>query len=279
MNRGKIDMMKSTIEIIDGHNFSYQRRYVNLDEIEKDSRYQRATSRDWVKLLFNNWCKDLVEDIVVSKRNGKLYCLDGFHSVEAMRQRGIKKCWARVFEEMSPQDEALRFAALNKQRKSMTNVDVFKAQLFGREPIAQSINSILKRCGLYVGNHMRGNGCSVAAVKTLLDIHGKNGPTTLERIIHIITTTWSEREQRRVSNIIFRGLQFIYSQKRYDKIDDKRLITKLKEVSPDEIIRKARSIKEEDPRFIASSAAARVILQYYNRGLTRNRLLLPLTER
>jgi len=146
MNRGKIDMMKSTIEIIDGHNFSYQRRYVNLDEIEKDSRYQRATSRDWVKLLFNNWCKDLVEDIVVSKRNGKLYCLDGFHSVEAMRQRGIKKCWARVFEEMSPQDEALRFAALNKQRKSIKHRGFSRCSSTSNQCIYSIFNSKPKIC-------------------------------------------------------------------------------------------------------------------------------------
>src|SRR5678816_2340750 len=91
------------------------------------------------------------------RNNGEYAILDGQHRVAAANLKGIYELPARVFIDLSYEDEAalyVKFATVNKQ----TSLDRWRARVIAKEPKVQDITDLLQSIGLTVSYSGQADG-------------------------------------------------------------------------------------------------------------------------
>lgn len=111
---------------------------IALAELRIDRSYQRGeVSEDNTLAIARglNW-KAFGSLVVMRRRGGNLYVVDGGQRLNAIRRRGdIKTAPCRVFPSSGPAEEALAFLMLNSWRKNVSAFIKFRAACkAGREP-------------------------------------------------------------------------------------------------------------------------------------------------
>ena len=272
---GKRRRMGLKVQRIKGRRFKYDRKMIDISSLKKDERYQRPTSPNWVDDISETFVDSLSSDLIVSIRKDGPYVIDGWHHAKAMEQIGKKRAYARIYYDLTLQDEAVLFSFLNKYRKGITPVENFKAELVASDPVACDINNIITRYGLTIGDKHKYTGKIVGCIKALENVYDQLGPAGLERIVYIITTTWDNGDFRRIDSRIFRGFQYLFSRKKYSEIiDDRRLIEKLSGQSPNSILRRAANLIDES-HTKSALAHADIIVRMYNTGLRSKKIPRP----
>jgi hypothetical protein len=124
-----------------------------------DDSYQRSleaeTSQRLIGKLAANWNWDLCEPLQVARRSdGSLWIVDGQHRHAAAVMRGDIPhipCVIKHYDDRT--QEAATFVALNKQRRPLGSVDVFKATLAAGDEDARAVMQIITDAGLSLARH------------------------------------------------------------------------------------------------------------------------------
>ena len=133
--------------------------WVDPVRLNIDESYQRSleskTSQNLIGKLAGNWNWDLCEPLQVARRaDGSLWIVDGQHRHAAAMLRGDIPhipCVIKQFD--SRTDEAATFVALNRQRRPLGAVDVFRAALAAGDEDAQVIMQVISDAGLSIARH------------------------------------------------------------------------------------------------------------------------------
>lgn len=138
-------------------------QFVAVDRLQTDPAYQRSadngSSRKLIDQIAHGWDWRLCVPLLVAKRPEGLFVIDGQHRCLAARQRGdIAHLPCSVVAFASPAEEAVTFAASNRQRKVMTKLDLFRAAVVAREPEAVVIDQLVRDAGLGMANTIAANG-------------------------------------------------------------------------------------------------------------------------
>lgn len=89
--------------------------------------------------------------ICVMTDDGSIETVDGAHRIEAVRLRDdIKMILILLFESRSDADRAASFVGVNKDRKSIHPLELFKARVLSGEPLAISISQLCRECGVSI---------------------------------------------------------------------------------------------------------------------------------
>jgi ParB-like nuclease domain len=137
-------------------------QYLRPEELDIDAEYQRSIDNDDAKALIRriaedfNW--DLCQPLVVSRRvwqgNG-LFVIDGQHRLEAARKRGdVAQLPCTIVEYPSKAAEAEAFVLLNRLRRPLSRIDLFKAAVTSGDETALAIQNALRINGLWLAPHM-----------------------------------------------------------------------------------------------------------------------------
>jgi hypothetical protein len=127
-----------------------------VDRLLVDDTYQRSieggASQKLIVKIAENWDWRLCLPLLVSRRDGQLYVIDGQHRLEAARLRGdIAHMPVVVFDLEDPRAEAELFVAANRSRRQMSKLDDFHAAIVAGDPKAVAINDAVTEAGLTVG--------------------------------------------------------------------------------------------------------------------------------
>ncbi len=145
-NKTKIDRYGWTVRDAPG-----QLRYIGKNQLTVDYTYQRTHSAQKVRNLARDWSWMACGAILVAKRNGQYYVVDGQHRVLAAKSRAdIIDLPCILFETDAPSDEAVAWLGANKNRKVPDSVDTFRALVAARDPDAMYMQETCDRLGIVI---------------------------------------------------------------------------------------------------------------------------------
>jgi len=160
---------------------------IPVSKLVIDGRYQRQVNDHRVGKMVENWKPSLVGTLEVSKRpNGTYAVFDGQHRLSAIKALSLKKAPCIVHKGLTVQDEADLFVRLQRDRRTATPVERFKAQVFSGDKFATDISDIITRCGFKVGT----NPGDLRAVTSAERVARGYGLEVLELTLGTIRDIW-----------------------------------------------------------------------------------------
>lgn len=133
--------------------------WVSVTAIGVDPAYQRATdneaSQKLIRKIARQWDWNLCQPLSLTRRaDGSMWAVDGQHRHAAAQLRGdIPHLPCVIARYPTTADEAAAFVALNKQRKPLNAVDLFKAALAAGDAEAHAVMHVITEAGLRIAPH------------------------------------------------------------------------------------------------------------------------------
>lgn len=132
-------------------------QFVPPGELQVDQSYQRSAtsgeSQGLIKRIARSWDWSLCQPLVVSRRMAddveELFVIDGQHRLEAAKLRGdIAQLPCVIAPYRGAADEAAHFVQINKQRRPLSKLEVFRAAIAAGEPDALALVAAIQAAGL-----------------------------------------------------------------------------------------------------------------------------------
>lgn len=158
-----------------------------ISEIVVDPDYQRDLRHDLVNKIAREY--DIVKagPILISKRGGHLYCVDGQHRLAGAAQAGETEIFAHVVHGLNQEQEAeLRLA--RNDRRSDSTFEKFRTRLVMHDPKAEAIVELARQFGTQINleaNVHKGIN-AIAACEALYDA-GDGGGVWLSRSLKFLS--------------------------------------------------------------------------------------------
>jgi hypothetical protein len=129
--------------------------WVSLDRLHIDDRYQRAIAdskpaQALINRIARDWDWRLFQPLSVARRAaGELFVIDGQHRLAAATLRGDLPhlpCVIAAFAGV--EDEAAAFAAMNRQRRAMSKLETYRAEIAAGDTQAVLAMRLIEQAGL-----------------------------------------------------------------------------------------------------------------------------------
>ena len=161
-----------------------------INELRVDPQSQRELRHGWAAQIAQDFDPDKFLPLLVSKRDGKFYVIDGQHRVEAMRLMGWNdqqvQCW--VYEGLTLAQEADLFLHHNN-RKAVTSFDKFRIGVEAERLVECDINRIVLANNLKVSqNKTEGAVSAVGALRRVYQLD----PVVLARALRIVRDAYGD---------------------------------------------------------------------------------------
>jgi Family of unknown function (DUF6551) len=241
--------------------------WVPLDDRIFAAPYSRPVRRWQVDRLRRNWSLKKVGTVYLSLRaDGRFAILDGGHRIAAARLEGEKAVPARVYIDLTYEEEAglyNDFATQNRQ----SALDRFRARVEAQERAALEIRDCLRLRGLQIRTgHAYGY---VNAVYALDHVYTDHGLVILDASIDLLHKLWGG-DQRAYAAWAIEGTAAFWV--RYGRIVDRdRLCHRLQTVGLEVMIHESANMRTvvQHSRY----HWGRAMVNIYNQGLrSRSRL-------
>lgn len=225
--------------------------------------YQRALNTAWVNKMAKNFEEGLLGVLIVSYRDGKHYVIDGQHRLEAAKRAGVEDLVCQVHTGLTYETEAELFNKYNRERKKLTPLDIFKAELEAGDSGAIKISQLIESHGFILGTG-GGNAAhnGIVAIAMLKDIYRKEGEENLDRVLGLIRATWYGERTALQRNML--GGLSVFIKLYGDDFEDSDFIDKLKRTHPDVIVREGRHDAQYSQSAKITTPYAKVIWRLYN---------------
>lgn len=147
-------------------------QYCMVDQLEVDETYQRSIDNNESQALIvhiaHNWHWGRAQLLNVSRRDGRLFVVDGQHRLQAARLRGdIQQLPCLIEEFASVAEEAALFDDLNGKRRPVSALDKFRAALVAGDPDCIAIGAAMERAGLGLARHSNPNNWKPGQVSNI----------------------------------------------------------------------------------------------------------------
>ncbi len=247
---------------------------VSVTKMFRDERYSRDVNKQFVSRLAQSWDRAAAGVVYLSLRNdGRYAIIDGCHRVDACRQaEGENACLpARVYIDLSVQDEAALWHRYNRYRRQPTSTDVFRSRLEAGDPGALAIKQAVESADLsvYLSRVQRNAGdvVAVVALQQAFDKLGQHGLTTILKILHEAFPD----DVRGLQAPAISGLSRFWE--RYGAtVDRSRLIDVLQRIGATRLLSRANVYRSINLGMPLDGAWARVLWGLYNQGLRSRKL-------
>lgn len=214
---------------------------------------------------------DLVNPVKLAVINGKHYCFDGQMTMKVLKARNKGKDLAincECYYGLTELDMANLFVQQNGTVSKVKEADKLRVMAnFGDEESVAIVN-LTERNGLEISWNGGKRKNAIIAVSTLRDvfreINGLGCPDVFGEFIRVVKEAWDGDPDSLASKILY-GVG-IFVKTYYGQYDHDRLVKKLREKLPKDIIRDAQIDRSSGMRKYAVQ-----ILQVYN-GSLRNPL-------
>lgn len=213
---------------------------VEVKNLIIDKRYQRELDGRRVQKIVDAFEPRLLGTLEVARRNGgKLAVFDGQHRLAALTDLGIDSAPCLVHDNLTPQQEANLFVALQRERRNVSSLERFRARIFSGDRDARTIKKVVESAGYvipdYYTEHTNGHR-AIRAVGTLERIYRQSDQGALRDALEIVARTWGD-DPRSADGLLVEGM-WLLRQHYGDRIGADE-IARLGEVAPKTILRRA----------------------------------------
>jgi hypothetical protein len=133
--------------------------WVPLDRLQIDETYQRdiaaTKAQQLIKRIAAGWDWRLYQPLSVARRgDGQLFVIDGQHRLAAARLRPDLPhlpCVISAFD--ATDDEARAFAAMNRERRTLTRLEIYRAEIASGDARACRAQELIEQAGLKLAAH------------------------------------------------------------------------------------------------------------------------------
>ena len=147
--------------------------------IDIDPAYQRALDENRVHRILEwfEW-SSFGAIVVAPAEDGRYRCTDGQHRLEAAKRHpGVTVVPAVVVAISGQVSEASNFIAINRDRKNISALDRYWAELAGEEPEAVTMRQVCERAGVTICRYpmpayQAGHTVAVSAIRSIVDKRG-----------------------------------------------------------------------------------------------------------
>ena len=249
-------------------------RSVPVNAIRVDSTYQRDLDTTRVRKLVDRWNDQLCGAVILSKRAGLLWVVDGQHRLAAMRELGVEKVDAIILTDLAQTKEAELFVDFNNARKTLNAWDGFKAEITAQNPAALDVVRIVNSTGFTLVQQP-GPG-NIQALQSIRRVYKLGGEDLLRLTLQTVRQLWSDDRLALTARVIG-GLSLFYFGFFADpNFKQDRLIGVLERTAPATFLRMAQQVQYERMATGASSfAVAEAMRIKYNEGLSAANRLGP----
>lgn len=225
---------------------------LHAKEFSVDLRVQRQLNEKRAQEMADDLQPEALGLLIASKRSdGHTYVLDGRHRVSACRMANYDGMLAtRLFTDLTLQEEAMLFRTHNTSR-AVQPIDRFKVRITEEEPMAVSINKVLRAYGLHVewaNNDTLGIISAIGALEKVYrgcGVRADGGyPDLLDKVIRTLHRAYGEKNDRATySRAMLEGLG-IFIATFGSRINYERLVYALQGVVPRQVAAQARTLRD-----------------------------------
>jgi hypothetical protein len=159
-----------------------------INEIVPSPKAQRDFRKPWGDHLAANFDLEGMGIVVVNKRDGHYYCVDGQHRIYALKELGFgaDKIRCEVFVGLSDKEEADLFLRRNDQL-TVAALDKFKVAVEADRELETTIRRLVMAQGLAIS---RTGG--ITSVHALTRAYKRQGPAGFSRTLRVIRDAYGE---------------------------------------------------------------------------------------
>lgn len=262
-----VDKLKKEQQNVSG------RKQLNTSLLRSNQPYQRPVQEADVMRIVNNFNPLMLDDIIVSFRDGMYYIVDGQHRTSALKRIHHGDCmvWCKVLSNLSYTEEAELYNRFNSSRKKLNYNDTVRAHVEAKDnPELNDIKHIVENAG-FILNTAKGGGRTgqISCLKASVNAYRLLGRNDFEWMLLIISRLWGGQKNNTHQNIIS-GLSLFLNVYR-ELIDEATFIKRLEHTTPQQIIDAAKS--DHSTRNADIRLAKQFLVQY--NGNRKSRDILP----
>lgn len=267
--RSKVDRYKWRADTRAG-----ELRWIHKKDLRVDHRYQRQLNENKVKAIAASFSWPAFGALTVAERtDGALFLITGQHRKAAVDRRSdVTDVPCVVFRMTDIREEADAFLTEATQKKPLTSVERFKAQLETGDPTATLVDRLLSEAGRSASVSVSGDGSTTIRCISVMMNAARTNPDRLTRVWLLVTRLC---DGRFINEMLLDGLLML-DAKAKEPITAERWSERIISVGPERLLEAARRAAA-----YYAKGGAKVwslgMLEAINKGL-RNRLKLKTGE-
>lgn len=229
---------------------------IPIKNLVSNQDYQRSLSTGHILRAAEHFDPYQINPVKVSRRDGVNYVFNGQHTIEIVALVSGSRdtpVWCMIYDDLNYEHEADIFANQQKFVKSLSPLEVFKANLEAENSDQLIIRDLVNSYGLKIGSK-KAPGV-ICAVSTLESIYGKYGYHVLNRVLRLIVSAW-EGDANSFSSCMMNGVAKVINAFGND-LDDEIFKDRLGAVSVKQLSRMAK-----DRRPGAMGYAEAILIEY-----------------
>ena len=174
--------------------------FISLDKIHKDETYQRVLNTPRVTKIVDAWDDEKCGAITLARVSKDYYnVIDGQHRLEAAKLKGLKDIPAVIFYGSSTAQQANVFVGVNRDRRTLSSVQLFKASIVAGDPVAVGIDNSLRSAG-WDQEYFK-------AYSSLREAYERHGELWLLALLKVCRRAWTE--ERKIEARIIQGFTIL----------------------------------------------------------------------
>lgn len=223
--------------------------WIAPDDLNVDETYQRSleaeTSQSLIRRIATFWDWGLCQPVNVARRaDNTLWIVDGQHRHAGAKLRGDiphLPCVVQAFRDKA--EEAAAFVALNKQRRALSAVDVFKACLAAGDEDAAAVMQVITDAGLSIARHQNYNSWKpgqIYCVPTVAGAYRRYGRVVVSAALCALSEAFEGQVLQFAGNLLDGLILFYANELKDETFDPDTFIERLAMNSQSEWVRRAR---------------------------------------
>ena len=210
-------------------------------------RLQRRLSRPAVRRIAREYRRGQMWPLVVSRRNGVCYLLDGQHRYRALVDIlgwGDREMQCTVYDNLTDEEEDdLYYAQAPGQRRPTSALEGFEVLVDRRDPLALQVVATVERAGLAVSYTNTTTDNTVVAAKALLEIGKTAGIDRLGKVLAFCKEAMGPQQAAYSGEMLKGYALFLARFERDPDFDRPHLVRRVSKIGHTGVWRRAHDIR------------------------------------
>lgn len=253
--------------------------WVLVGELHIDPAYQRQLSEKKVRDIVENFDADVLGILKANRRpDGTLWITDGQHRLEALRRMGVRSVEVQLTYKNTTADEADQFVTINTRRGPVSTYDRWRARRVQGDGVVLDIDNILAQFDLYAGKRSNRTDTKVfGSLSFIEELYEQEGRDFVRRCLGVLRDAFAP-DPDTYSHLLFAGVAHFLAVavREVQDFDPDELIRKLRQTTPDDIMRRANAFMKAYGGHHITAAALEILNTYNHRRREENKLPVSL---
>ena len=243
--------------------------WVDINLLHSGLAYQRPINEKFVRDTLKVFDKNEVNEPLVSLRDGQYNVVDGQHTITICKKKGWSRIRCEIRKNLTKEEESRWFTITNTKQRPQSKQSILNSRYFGNDEKLNKLIQALSSVGykLKTVDISDSDGVIDASV-TIENIYNEMQQVDFVNCLTLHQGVWNgDKESLKAS--FLKGMFKFYNTYKTN-IDDKRFLKTLSKCSAEKI-----RVEAETDKFTKDISVkyARVLVVYYNKGLSKDKQL------